>query len=123
MVEAKETRRSTVSIDQRLQDFVYHKKVGKGSFGMVFFATDTKKGQAVAIKKLDKAYISRKNKIEAVMREKKILALLSGRPFIIDLYSTHQDDDTLYFVFEHCHYGTLSNLITLKEKLSYDLCV
>lgn len=45
------------------------------------------------------------------MREKAILHQLIGRPFIVQLLMTFGDADCLYFVFEHCMYGTLGNLI------------
>jgi serine/threonine protein kinase len=32
------------------------------------------------------------------------------------------DEDSLYFVFEHCRHGTLTDLIKTKEKLSDELC-
>ena len=57
------------------------------------------------------------------MREKDILKLLIGKPFIILLRMTFMDHESLYFVFEHCRYGTLSTLIEEKRKLEPDLCV
>ena len=57
------------------------------------------------------------------MREKDILKQLNGKPFIILLRKTFMDRDSLYFVFEHCKYGTLSTLIDEKGKLEKDLCV
>ena len=57
------------------------------------------------------------------MREKDILKQLNGKPFIILLRKTFMDRDSLYFVFEHCKYGTLSSLIDEKGKLEKDLCV
>mmetsp|Transcript_31405 Transcript_31405/g.41595 ORF Transcript_31405/g.41595 Transcript_31405/m.41595 type:complete len:138 (+) Transcript_31405:224-637(+) len=55
------------------------------------------------------------------MREKEMLKLLQGKPFIIKLELTFMDREHLYFVFEHCKYGTLSNLITESGKLSNEL--
>jgi len=42
------------------------------------------------------------------MREKDILNMLAGKPNIIKLLRTFKDDKSLYFVFEHCQYGTLT---------------
>lgn len=47
------------------------------------------------------------------MREKNILQQLTGRPFIVQLKMTFMDAESLYFVFEHCLYGTLSGLINV----------
>ena len=57
------------------------------------------------------------------MREKDILKQLIGKPFIVLLRKTFMDRDSLYFVFEHCQYGTLSTLIDEKGKLETELCV
>lgn len=45
----------------------------------------------VAIKQLDKADLIKKEKTEAVMREKDTLKLLKGKPFIINLQMTFMD--------------------------------
>ncbi len=50
------------------------------------------------------------------MRENAMLKLLTGKPFIIKLKMTFMDPEHLYFVFEHCKYGTLSSLIGSKGK-------
>ena len=91
--------------------------MGEGSFGQVYLALFKENNSYVAIKQLHKADLIKKDKIDAVMREKSTLHSLKGRPFIIDLKMTFMDTEHLYFVFEHCKYGTLSNLITQKGKL------
>ena len=57
------------------------------------------------------------------MREKDMLKLLSNRPFIINLQMTFMDRENLYFVFDHCKYGTLSDMITQKSKLDANVSV
>lgn len=57
------------------------------------------------------------------MREKEILNQLAGKPTIIKLLRTFKDEKSLYFVFEHCQYGTLSGYMEetngkLDEKLA-----
>ena len=51
------------------------------------------------------------------MREKTILQKMSGSRFVIEIRQTFMDDANLYFVFEHCQYGTLSNLINELGKV------
>ena len=77
----------------------------------------------MAIKQLDKQDLIKNDKTQAVMREKNLLKLLVGKPFIIRLELTFMDDDHLYFVFEHCKYGTLSQLITLSGYLAHEVAV
>lgn len=50
-------------------------------------------------------------KQESVMREKAILKQLLGLPFVVQLKCTCMDKESLYFVFEHCRNGSLSQLI------------
>ena len=52
------------------------------------------------------------------MREKELLKKLQGNPSIVGLHKTFMDEEHLYFVFEHCKYGTLSNLISILGTLS-----
>ena len=48
-----------------------------------------------------------------------MLKTLVNKPFIIRLQLTFMDKDYLYFVFDHCMFGTLSKLITLTGGLSH----
>lgn len=73
----------------------------------------------MAIKQLDKNDLIKKDKTEAVMREKEILKKLTNKPFIILLKMTFMDPQHLYFVFEHCYYGTLSSMIIAKGKFCF----
>ena len=116
--EKKQQQESSVAPPKiTVDDFEFYKNVGEGSFGQVYLALFKEKNQFVAIKQLHKADLIRKDKIDAVMREKQTLQMLKGRQFIVDLKMTFMDTEHLYFVFEHCKYGTLSNLITQKGKL------
>ena len=55
------------------------------------------------------------------MREKETLKRMLDKAFIVDLHLTFMDEDSLYFVFEHCHYGTLTNLIETMGGLSHEV--
>ena len=55
-------------------------------------------------------------KVGAAYREKVILMQLEGHSkFGIQLKKTFKDDDYLYFVFEHCPFGTLNDLAETFE--------
>ena len=82
-------------------------------------ARDKETNLYVAIKQLSKQDLIQKGKTKAVMREKEMLKTLVNKPFIIRLQLTFMDKDYLYFVFDHCMYGTLSKLITLTGGLSH----
>lgn len=74
-----------------IEDFEFLKNVGEGSFGQVYLARHKATDTFVAIKQLDKADLIKKEKTEAVMREKDTLKLLKGKPFIINLQMTFMD--------------------------------
>jgi serine/threonine protein kinase len=64
----------------------------------------------------------KENKENNVMREKNLLLKLKEHPFIIKLKYTFMDQESLYFVFEHCKHGTLTALIQREKQLKDDLC-
>ena len=53
-----------------MEDFEFYKNVGEGSFGQVYLALFKENDTFVAVKQLHKADLIRKDKIDAVMREK-----------------------------------------------------
>ena len=95
----------------QISDFDIVKKIGTGAYGKVFLARHKTSNDLVAIKQLDKNMLLKLNKQEAVMREKQILKQLQSIKGVIELQATFMDNDSLYFVFEHCKYGTLSTLV------------
>ena len=106
----------------KLTDFEIVKKVGKGAFGAVYLAKYKTTNTYVALKQLDKQFVLKQGKQESVMREKTILKAVKGAPFIIDLVNTFMDAESLYFVFEHCQFGSLANLIMQKGKFQTHEC-
>lgn len=99
-----------------MSEYSIIRQVGTGAFGIVYLAREIKTQELVAIKQLDKQDLIKKGKQDAVMREKQILKELTGKSFIIQIKQAFMDEESLYFVFEHCLYGTLSNLITVQGK-------
>lgn len=56
-------------------------------------------------------------KVGSAHREKSILLHLESVPFCINLRKSFKDGDSLYYVFDHCKYGTLIELCdALPEK-------
>ena len=49
-------------------------------------------------------------KIGAALREKEILTEIGDLPFAISLRKTFKDGEHLYFVLEHCPFGTIGAL-------------
>lgn len=85
-------------------------KLGNGAYGSVHEAIFMPTGDTVAIKSVNKETIMKLDKRRHIFREKSILSSLD-HPYIIKLLGTAQDEENLYFIFEHCSRGTLYDLL------------
>eukprot|EP00516_Mucochytrium_quahogii_P002826 CAMPEP_0203756554 /NCGR_PEP_ID=MMETSP0098-20131031/9821_1 /ASSEMBLY_ACC=CAM_ASM_000208 /TAXON_ID=96639 /ORGANISM=" , Strain NY0313808BC1" /LENGTH=333 /DNA_ID=CAMNT_0050648481 /DNA_START=140 /DNA_END=1138 /DNA_ORIENTATION=- len=96
-----------------MDDFNMGVTLGTGSFGRVRFATyKTNSAVPCAIKMLKKTEVVRLQQVEHMLAEKSILEAISKgtdgltcHPFIVNLYSTFQDDCFLYMVLEYVNGG------------------
>ncbi|XP_055040418.2 protein kinase C, delta b [Misgurnus anguillicaudatus] len=109
------TRTSRVSIS----NFVFHKVLGKGSFGNVMLAELKGKGEYFAIKALKKDVVLMDDDIECTMVEKRVLALAWENPFLTHLYCTFQSKEHLFFVMEYLNGGDL--MFHIQDKGRFDL--
>ena len=83
--------------------------LGRGAYGQVYLAT--RNGRAFAMKQLEKAHITKYDKVQAVFRERDISSDLSDHSSVVKFHGSFQDEDNLYFLLEYCPYGTLSDLL------------
>jgi len=73
--------------------------LGTGKYGPVQLVVADYK-HLRAVKRICKKSIDSKKRIEHVRQEKKILTLLAGKPFIVEMISTFSDDHDVCFVLE-----------------------
>ncbi|CAD6449211.1 0ba21197-d372-48b4-b6f1-d246275bded5 [Sclerotinia trifoliorum] len=102
-----------------VQDFIFGRTLGEGSYSTVLFATDRQTLIDHAVKILDKKHIIKEKKIKYVNIEKDTLNRLSDHPGIIRLFFTFQDSACLYYVLEYASGGEL--LGVLKKTGSFDV--
>lgn len=92
------------------------KKIGKGTFAVVYKAKHISTDQLVAIKVLDKKKIEEEKDKEWVKKEIQILRMLR-HPNIIQLYEIQEDTKKIYMIMEYAENGELFDLIVKNKRL------
>ena len=95
----------------KVSDFDSVAIIGKGAFGEVRLCRKKNgpdKGQLVAIKKMKKEDMIKKNQSKRVIAEREILAQADDK-WIVDLHSSFTDVENLYLVMEYLPGGDLMN--------------
>ncbi|XP_020590490.1 3-phosphoinositide-dependent protein kinase 2-like isoform X2 [Phalaenopsis equestris] len=99
-----------------IDDFVLGPVLGVGSFSKVVRVKKKDTGQVYAMKIMDKAFITKQQKVSHVKRERIVLDQLN-HPGIVQLLFTFQDSYSLYMAFEACEGGELFDQITRKGRI------
>ncbi|KAH0518009.1 Protein kinase C theta type [Microtus ochrogaster] len=99
--------RASLQLKLKIDDFVLHKMLGKGSFGKVFLAEFKRTNQFFAIKALKKDVVLMDDDVECTMVEKRVLSLAWEHPFLTHMFCTFQTKENLFFVMEYLNGGDL----------------
>jgi len=89
-----------------LKDFLQLKTLGTGTFGRVYLVQHKLSKKYFAMKVLKKSEVVRLKQVEHVNSERNILGQLS-HPFIVKLYQSFQNEQSLYMLLEYVIGGEL----------------
>ncbi|XP_038076850.1 serine/threonine-protein kinase LATS1-like [Patiria miniata] len=96
------------------------KRLGVGAFGEVNLARKIDTRQLYAIKTLRKAEVLQRNQVAHVKAERDILAEADNE-WVVKLYYSFQDHESLYFVMDYIPGGDLMSLLIRLEIFQEDL--
>lgn len=111
MLRKKRTKLST-------RDFEPLSIIGKGAFGEVRICRERKTGEVVAIKRLKKREMIKKNQVTHIRAERNVL--VHGNKWIVNLKYSFQDEVYLYLVMEFLQGGDLMTLLIKRNILTED---
>ena len=122
VIRSKKLRnvRPTVSTTVTIEDFELIKPISKGAFGKVFLAKKKNTSFYYAIKVLKKDEMIRKNQVDNIKQERKILSRTNS-PFLVKLYYSFQSINNLYLVQEYCNGGDCAAMLKLLGSLEESL--
>merc|ERR1711915_995843 len=92
------------------------KLLGQGTFAKVYHARNTKTGESVAIKVMDKEKILKVGMMDQIKREISVMRLVR-HPNIVRLYEVMASKSKIYFVMEYVKGGELFNRVADNGKL------
>lgn len=114
-------QRSKVNKSIQFEDLKKHRILGMGAFGKVWLTsheTLNKDGDETlpyALKQLDKHQLIQSKQVKGVIREKEIMYSIE-HPFLIQLVSSFQDENSLFLLLELIPGGELFNVVHTNDK-------
>eukprot|EP00249_Psilotum_nudum_P012732 c23949_g1_i1 orf=481-1800(+) len=107
------------SVRTRVGDYELGRTLGEGTFAKVKFAKNTRTGESVAIKVLDKEKILKHKMVEQIKREISTMKLIK-HPNVVQLYEVMASKTKIYIVLELVTGGELFDKIVHQRRLKED---
>ncbi|CAG9312883.1 STK38_2 [Blepharisma stoltei] len=90
--------------------------IGRGAFGEVRVVRSKISGEILAMKKMNKSEMIRKNQVQHIRAERNVLAL-ANNPWIVELKYSFQDERYLYLAMEYLPGGDLMTILIKRDIL------
>ncbi|KAL3113123.1 hypothetical protein niasHT_017202 [Heterodera trifolii] len=107
-------------------DFLFLAELGEGSYSTVYLASERQTSRKFAVKMCLKKKIIKEKKVQQIFRERDILRLLStpanACPFVVHLFCTFQDDESLFFVLSYAPKKDLMARLKKLQRFSVGQC-
>lgn len=112
------TREASFFLTSRFKDSVFNYEpcevIGKGAFGEVRICKNKLNGEVVAIKKLSKEVMKKKNQILHLRTEREVM-ISNNSQWLVSLKSSFQDSKFLYLVMDFLPGGDFMSLLIKKD--------
>lgn len=99
---------------QVIHNYIIEKKIGVGSYGVVYKAKRKTDGGVFVLKQISLFGLSQ-NEIDDVKNEASLLSQINS-PFVVKYYESFEDKNSLYIVMEYCPDGDLSSFLDKFDK-------
>ena len=116
-LETEDLRKFRQNKKQTIHDYESLAIVGRGAFGEVHVCREKKTGNIVAVKKIKKEVLVKKNQIFNIRNEQLFMSKVKS-PWIVELKASFQEGDYLYLIMEFLPGGDFMNLLIIKDKLT-----
>lgn len=108
-------RRSRLTVS----DFLLVSMIGKGGYGEVFLARKKDNNEVLALKRMSKKMLFRKNQVTSIKVEREVMSRIQSNPWVVSLKYTFQDPGHVYLAMEYIPGGDMRTLLnsygTLRE--------
>ena len=100
-----------------LKNYIIETELGKGTYGVVYKATNKLDNNTYVIKKLSLLGLTPNQKKE-VKLESDILKKIKSK-YVVQYYDSFEEENNLYIVMEYCEGGDLNDCIEKHKKTKY----